>query len=284
MAPAAASKFPVLLRVIIFLVIAYVTLTLLAKLLFAIFGILIASVLGAFAGAAISNSLLIRIYERGRLPDIGLHWNAAAARNLLLGAAGGFGAAALALAPPLLVGAAEWKSAPGESGGVAGFFFLTSVLLFGAVGEEMLFRGYGFQVLVPAYGTVATVLPMSVLFAAAHLDNLNVTKLALFNTFAWGVVLSFSLLRSGDLWFPIGMHFGWNWALPIFGVNVSGFTMRMTGVALEWKTSELWSGGVYGPEGGLCCTIVLAILVVFLLKAPIRKQVLPLTRRKQEAA
>ena len=271
-------KLTVLLRVVIFLVIAYATLTILAKLLYAMFGILIASVLGAFAGAAISNSLSVRIYERLRLPDIGLYWNAASARNLLLGTGGGLGAAALALGPPLLFGFAEWTPSPGQSAGIPGFFFLTVVLLFGAVGEEMLFRGYGFQILVPAFGTGATVLPMAVLFASAHMDNQNVTHLALFNTFAWGVVLGSALLRSGDLWLPIGMHFGWNWALPIFGVNVSGFTMRMTGVALDWKTSDLWSGGAYGPEGGLCCTMVLALLVLFLVKAPIRKQVLPLAQ------
>ena len=73
----AASVLP---RVALFLIVGYGTLTVLAKILFALFGLLIASVAGVFAGAAIANALAIRIYERGRLPDIGLHWNGASAR------------------------------------------------------------------------------------------------------------------------------------------------------------------------------------------------------------
>ena len=46
--------------------------------------------------------------------------------------------------------------------------FVSIILLFGAVGEEMLFRGYGFQVLVKAIGPFATILPMAVLFGLAH--------------------------------------------------------------------------------------------------------------------
>jgi membrane protease YdiL (CAAX protease family) len=147
----------------------------------------------------------------------------------------------------------------------------------------MLFRGYGFQVLVPAFGPAATLLPMSVLFAAAHASNQGVSWLGLFNTFAWVILLGAAVLRSGDLWLAIGLHFGWNWMLPILGVNLSGFTMRVTGVELEWNISELWSGGDYGPEGGLLCTIVLGALVAFLVKAPIRRQHLALLGPREEA-
>ncbi len=67
----------------------------------------------------------------------------------------------------------------------------------------------------------------------------------------WGLVLGYAFYRSGDLWLPIGIHFGWNWALPLVGVRVSGFTMGLTGLAVRWKAGPLWSGGDYGIEGGL---------------------------------
>ena len=256
----------VLPRVAMFLIVGYVTLTVLAQLLFAAFGLLIASIAGVFAGAAIANALVIRIFERLRLPDIGLHWNAASARSLLIGAGAGMVAGLLTVLLPAAVGLATWQPSTDTSSSFPGFLFLTAMLLFGAVGEEMLFRGYGLQVLVPVLGPVAAILPMNVLFAAAHADNQGVSWLGLFNTFLWGVLLSAALLRSGTLWMPIGLHFGWNWILPVLGVNVSGFTMRLTGYQLAWQVAPVWSGGAYGPEGGLFCTLAVGLLGGLLLR------------------
>ena len=136
----------------------------------------------------------------------------------------------------------------------------------------MLFRGYGFQVLVSGIGAFATILPVAVLFGLAHSQNLNFGSLALVNTILWGVVLGYAFLRSGDLWLPIGLHFGWNWALPLLGVNLSGFTMDVTGYAMQWRTAwrigGLWSGGAYGPEGGLLTTAVAIGLFFYVREGP----------------
>ena len=271
----AASLLP---RVAIFFIVGYVSLTLLAQILFTLFGLLMASIVGVFAGATIANTLAIRIYERLRLADIGLHWNPTAARSLFYGVAGGMGAGLCAVLLPAAAGLATWQPvAPNESNSsFGGFLFLTAMLLFGAVGEEMLFRGYGLQVLVPVLGPVATILPLSVLFAAAHADNQSVSWLGLFNTFLWGVVLAGALLRTGTLWAPIGLHFGWNWILPVLGVNVSGFTMRLTGHSLAWRVAPLWSGGDYGPEGGLFCTIAVSVVGFLLFRLDLPRQQLAL--------
>ena len=277
------SKLAVLLRASLFLVFGYITLKILAGMLYEAFGLLVASVLGVFAGASIASALVIRIFERGRLAGIGLNWTPGSARNLLLGLAGGFGAGTLVLGPSLMFGLAGWKPSSEGATGFGPFVFVTIVLLFGSVGEEMLFRGYGFQIMVPAFGRVATLLPMSVLFGAVHADNANISALGMFNTVAWGVVLGIALFRSGDLWMPIGLHFGWNWALPLFGVNVSGFTMRLTGYAIEWRVSSLWSGGDYGPEGGLLCTLAVILVAAYLLNAPVAKQRLALAEGPEQA-
>jgi membrane protease YdiL (CAAX protease family) len=150
---------------------------------------------------------------------------------------------------------------------------LLVILLFGGIGEEMLFHGFAFQVLMGVLGPFATILPVSVLFAAAHSDNLNVTWLGLLNTGLWGILLGYAFWRSGDLWLPIGLHVGWNWTLPLFGTNLSGFTMNVTGYVMHWSASPLWSGGAYGPEGGLMTTSVVVLLFVWLIaKAPVRRQ------------
>jgi hypothetical protein len=234
--------------------------------------------LSVFAAAAVANALALRIWESGNLLDIGFAWNSAAVRNLLLGLAAGVASALVTIFGPVLEGAAVVvRSGSFE---IASVVFMMIVLVFGAIGEEMLFHGYGFQVLMGALGPMASILPVSVVFAWAHSSNLNVSALALINTGLWGLVFGFAFWRSGDLWLPIGLHLGWNWALPLSGVNLSGFTMNVTGFAVRWRPGyERWSGGAYGPEASVVNTGVLVALFLWLiLKAPVRRQVPVLLR------
>lgn len=269
----------VFLRVGVFALIAALGFYLVFPLIIAFLGapVLVISTLGTFGAAALANTLALRIYERGTLADIGLGWTAASRRNVLLGLLGGVGAALVVALLPLVFRLADLQPIPNERMRWPSVLFVSILLLFGAVGEEMLFRGYGFQVLVRGIGAFATILPVSVLFGLAHSQNLNFGPLALFNTILWGVVLGFAYIRSGDLWLPIGLHFGWNWALPLLGENLSGFTMDVTGFAMHWRVGPLLSGGAYGPEGGLLTTAVAIGLFFYLLKAPIQHQQTTLT-------
>jgi membrane protease YdiL (CAAX protease family) len=156
------------------------------------------------------------------------------------------------------------------------------VLLFGAIGEYMLFRGYAFQLMLRHLGPFATILPVSVLFGLSHSSNAGSSPISLINTIGWGLILGVAFLRSGDLWLPIGLHYGWNLVLPLLGVPVSGFKMGITGYALHWSIGDLWSGGLYGPEGGLLTTFVLIPLALFLWKAPIDGQEAFLLRSGEE--
>lgn len=262
----------VCLRVGAYALLVVAGMVLFAQILVLVGGYLVSSAVGVFLAAAIANSLAMRIFERAHLADIGLMWNPASVRNLLVGLAGGTGAACAVLVVPLLVGVAEFQAVPDAEVHWRTLLFVIVVLLFGALGEEMLFRGYGFQVLLGALGPFATILPVAVVFGLAHTANLHITILGLVNTIGWGVLLGVAFLRSGDLWLPIGLHLGWNWALPMFGVNLSGFTMRVTGYAMHWKIGPLWSGGDYGPEGGILTSAVLIALSLYLWKAPVRPQ------------
>ena len=234
--------------------------------------IIVVAALGSFAAAGVANAIVLRIYERGNLADIGLGWTAASRRNLLVGVLAGIGAAVIVLAGPIAVRAAELEPVPNEHLQWPSLIFVSIVLLFGAVGEEMLFRGYAFQVLVRTLGPFATILPMGVLFGLAHSPNLNFTWIALLNTILWGILLGYAFILSGDLWLPVGLHFGWNWALPLAGVNLSGYTMGVTGYSLHWKIGVLWSGGAYGPEGSVLTSAIVVALLVVLPRTPIQHQ------------
>ena len=153
--------------------------------------IFVVSTLGTFAAAAVANAIVLRIYERGNLASIGLGWTTASRRNLSLGILGGVGAALVVILVPLILRIADFESVPGEHFRWPSLLFVSILLLFGAVGEEMLFRGYGFQVLVKGIGAFATILPTAVLFGLAHSQNLNFGPLPLTNTILWGVVLGY---------------------------------------------------------------------------------------------
>ena len=276
----------VLLRVGVFALIAALGYYFVFPLIIAFLGapVFVISTLGTFAAAAVANTLALRIYERGNLSDIGLGWTAASRRNLWLGMLGGAGSALVVMLVPLAARVADLEPVPNEHMQWPSLLFVSILLLFGAVGEEMLFRGYGFQVLVKGIGPFATILPVSVLFGLAHSQNLNFGPLAFLNTVLWGVVLGFAYYRSGDLWLPIGLHFGWNWALPLLGANLSGFTMDVTGYAMHWKIGDRLSGGAYGPEGGLLTTGVVIGLFFYVLRAPIEHQEANPPREETHAA
>ncbi len=280
--PQRSNKLGLLVRVGLFVFLALVGVSLFPVLMRPLGGYLIAGVLGIFAAAAVANALVLRVYERGRLADIGLGWSNASRRNLAVGFAGGAGAALLVVGVPLLTPFASLHRDPEFPGGWETALFVGIVLLFGAIGEELLFRGYAFQVLLRELGPFATILPVSVLFGLSHSANAGSSPLSLANTIGWGIVLGVAFLRSGDLWLPIGLHYGWNLILPLLGVPLSGFRMGITGYVLDWHIGDLWSGGSYGPEGGILTSFVLLPLALYLWKAPIDGQEAFLLRRRKE--
>lgn len=269
----APEKLGLFLRMGLFILLAVLGLNIFPWVLVPTAGYLIGASLGVFAAAAVANTIVIRIFERASLADIGLNWHDGAGRNLLIGLAAGIAAALLILVPPLLIGVAVLEPAPDQPASAASALFVTVVLVFGAVGEEMLFRGYGFQLMLSHVGRFGTILPTSLIFGLAHSSNQNASALGIVNTVGFGIVLGYAYAQSGDLWLPIGIHFGWNEVLPLFGVGLSGFTMGTTGVQMRWNVSDLWSGGAYGPEGSVLACGVIVLLFLFLQRAPVYTQI-----------
>jgi len=80
------------------------------------------------------------------------------------------------------------------------------------------------------------------------------------------------------------LHFGWNFTLPLFGANISGLRIRVTGYEMSWTAGNLWSGGEYGPEASVLTFVVLVLLCLYVWKIPVRRQVSPLIDPPQEGA
>src|SRR5262249_482033 len=136
------------------------------------------------------------------------------------------------------------------------------VLLVAALNEELVFRGFPLQVLMESIGEWPAIIALSGLFGALHLRNPNASFLGGVNTAVSGILLSLAYARTRSLWFPYGIHVGWNVGLGyVFGFPLSGIDL-----ASLWTTgtagSETILGGGYGPEGGLLATFVFASAAV----------------------
>jgi membrane protease YdiL (CAAX protease family) len=147
---------------------------------------------------------------------------------------------------------------------------LFSAILFivAALAEEALFRGYPLQTLTRAGLIVLGIFVTSFAFATSHMENPNFKAgLASLNLLLAGLWFAVAYLRTRSLWFPLGIHWAWNWALgSVFGLPVSGITdlaphplMHGTDLGPAWLT-----GGSYGIEGGLACTITLVVSTIFI--------------------
>ena len=155
-------------------------------------------------------------------------------------------------------------------------------LAFIAVGffEEVVFRGYALHNLKVWLGLKAAIVLQAVLFAGIHIPNIYadlgggaLTDAAISQRWTdarWGLInialigffFALCYLKSGSLWFPIGFHAAWNFALGcLFSLPVSGlslFRVLDVSVAPSWLT-----GGTFGLEGSvLLAPIIIAMCCV----------------------
>ncbi len=122
----------------------------------------------------------------------------------------------------------------------------------------------------------------SIIFGLLHSGNPNITLLGTINIVLLGLVLGLSYILSGELAMPIALHISWNFIQSIiFGFPVSGEYHHVSVIAIEQHGSSIWTGGAFGPEGGLVGTIALVIggIFVFLWFKILQRPVTPLQKR-----
>src|ERR1700760_4623115 len=184
---------------------------------------MVAQTVPPLIAASVLGALAMAIFESKNLSDLGLQWREGAQRNLLTGVAVGATAALTLILVPLAAGTAHYEGVPGSAFSPLTALFTTALLFCGAAGEEIAFRGFPLQFLIRGYGPWIAVPGIGILFGLLHGFNPSSTPLSMANTAGFGILFGFALLRSHDLWLPIGLHFGWNATLPFLGVGLSGF-------------------------------------------------------------
>lgn len=188
-------------------------------------------------------------------------------KNLALGSL--IGAASMLLAAGIAAATGgirfSFNPSPGTAIGKTAFMTLVVFVMAGAA-EEALFRGYPLQTFTRAKLAWVGVVVTSVAFAVAHLGNPNVSKgLPFINTAIAGVWFAVAFLRTRSMWLPVGLHWSWNWIQAAFlGIPVSG-NQRFASTPLlhAMNAGPNWlTGGAYGIEGGVACTVALIISTV----------------------
>ena len=185
------------------------------------------------------------------------------APGFAIGGMAGALAAGTALAIAVLLGAAEWTRDEGTPLDYLQTAATTILVLApAALSEEVLFRGVPLLLFARVVGRGTAVVLVAVVFALAHLDNPDVTPLAIGNIALAGVFLGLAFYAPGGIWTAWGAHLGWNAMLAALDAPVSGIPFRIPLLDYEAGDPAWLTGGPFGPEGGLSSTLALTIAVL----------------------
>ncbi len=182
-----------------------------------------------------------------------------------LGAGLGLGAAAITATLLLLLVSGglrvEWlDDGTGPGTWAVASLRLLWVLAPAALWEELMFRGYLWRVAEEAAGPRVALMATSVGFAAVHLLNPGANARTLGAVLLAGVCLG--LVRQVTASVPAVWlaHLVWNWGMAaVAHVPVSGLPFEAPGWRLVPTEPAWWSGGSWGPEGGMAAFLVFTV-------------------------
>jgi len=134
------------------------------------------------------------------------------------------------------------------------------LFLFVGLYEESLFRGYAQVTLSTLTGFWPAAIFLSVGFGLVHMANRGENWIGALSVALVGLLFAFTLKRSGNLWYAVGLHAGFDWAESfLYSVPNSGEMLRghLSNAVLHgpaWLT-----GGSIGPEGSVFCFLTMGL-------------------------
>lgn len=208
------------------------------------------SELGTFLIALICTGAFA-IYEHRRIDDYGMALDRALKRPTLEGVIAGIVLAGLVALGMLALGGMQVKGLAGGSGTIWIFAlqWLAANICIG-IAEEMFYRGYLLQALWRSLGFWPGAILVALAFTADHYfyktgeniwDVITLMSLSL--------LLSYSVLRTGSLWFAIGFHVAFDY-MQLFVIGTPNGAAFPVGRLLDVRFDGPWwlTGGVLGTE------------------------------------
>jgi membrane protease YdiL (CAAX protease family) len=216
---------------------------------------------GILAAAALITAFVMSRIERRSFAGYGLPGRVAFGKRFWQGALFGFGMISVLMG---LIAGLHGYSVSGVD--LRGFTAVRYALLYllgfivVAVFEEFSFRGYLQSTLQLATGFWPAALVLAAAFGAIHLTNAGEGAYGAVMAGCFGLLAAFTLWRTGNIWFAIGLHAAWDWGETYFysvrdsGAPANGHLLRSEFHGPTWLT-----GGSIGPEGS---ALVFAVLIL----------------------
>ena len=135
---------------------------------------------------------------------------------------------------------------------------------------EIIMIGIVFRLLEKQIGTIITLIIFIILFAVLHVNVKGATIISIGATaMQAGLMLPAAFVFSRNLWLPIFIHFGWDFAEPgIFGGLNPSSSLTHGLLTSNIAGNSLLTGGETGPQDSLSSLLLCAFLgSLFLLFA-----------------
>jgi membrane protease YdiL (CAAX protease family) len=210
-----------------------------------------------FAATLLALYLWVRLKESRPFATVGFR---SPPSRIGLGAAVGFGMFAVVVLAGVVTGQATVEARAPSAALVGGVLVALAGFAVQGSTEEILTRGYVLQATVRRWGLVAGVAVQAALFALLHGLNPGTDVLSLVNLVLVALFLAGWALLEGGLWGVCAWHAVWNWTQGnVWGLLVSGQPIATSLLVTRPSSgaSDLVTGGLFGPEGGLLVTAVL---------------------------
>ena len=136
-----------------------------------------------------------------------------------------------------------------------------------AIIEEILVRGIIFRIIEEKLGSYMALIISALIFGAMHLANPNSSLIAALGlAIQAGLLLAAAYIYARNLWFPIAIHFAWNFTQSgIFGAIVSGTELQKSLLTTKIEGATWFTGGLFGPEGSVQATLFCLMATIILL-------------------
>lgn len=147
------------------------------------------------------------------------------------------------------------------------FLLSIGIFVFVAISEETFLRGYILSNLMVSFNKYIALIISALIFSLMHAANPSYNLIGMFGLFIAGLVFGLPYIYTKSLWFPIALHFSWNFFQgTIFGFNVSGKDTYSL-ITIKENFSNIWNGGAFGFEASMLSIFfqLLGLLFVFFI-------------------
>jgi uncharacterized protein len=214
-------------------------------------------------GCTLLVSLIAGVLERRSIAEYGLPWRKAFCKEFWAGSLWGLGIVSANIALMVVFQGYSFGRIALPALGILKYACLwAAAYLAVGIAEEFAFRGYLQYTLTRSMRFWPAAVVTSILFGLIHLD-VNAPWQAMANIAVLSLFACMALRRTGNLWFAIGCHLGFDWADGFFysssGAKVQGHLFDASLHGSKWI-----SGANAGPTGNFFNVFLAAVGILLL--------------------